>query len=144
MLLTPQNILHKGSIVSLIFYQPLENGIGNRLREILEAVVPQDHIEIHCTIDDLYERLQNPICHSKVAVIFAATKKDLSRILHLRDFLLDMKLILIMPDDNPDMMASAHTLRPRYITWSDSDFRDIAPVLRRLMVLSNEHFCTDS
>ncbi|MBN1380523.1 MAG: hypothetical protein JXA41_02490 [Deltaproteobacteria bacterium] len=118
----------------------MESGVGKRLRNILESVVPKDHIELYSTMDDLFERFQNPICHGKVTVIFAATRKDFHRILPLKDFLSDMNLVLILPDDSPEMMAEAHTLRPRYITWADSDFRDIEAVLKRLMALSKNCF----
>lgn len=126
--------------MSLIFFQPSENGMGDRLRKILETVVPKDRIEMHRTMDDLCERLQKPICHAKVAVLVAATKKDMGRLLHLRDLLAELKLVLVLPDDSAEMVAEAHALSPRYITWADSDFSDIASVLRRLIVLSEDRF----
>jgi len=126
--------------LSLIFYEPSRSIIGERLQERLEAVVSKEGIETHHTIDAFYAHLQKPICQTRVAVIFAAAKKDFDGILCLREFLSDIKLILVLSDDSPDMIAEAHTLRPRFITWADSDFQDIEPVLKRLMKLSENRF----
>jgi hypothetical protein len=39
---------------------------------------------------------------------------------------------LILPDDDPGTTVLAHTLRPRLITYRDSDFLDVASVLSRM------------
>ncbi|MDP1989583.1 MAG: hypothetical protein Q8K00_01065 [Syntrophales bacterium] len=57
------------------------------------------------------------------------------RIASLGDLLADVKSILILADDDRDTIMKAHTLRPRYITWVDTDFRHIVNVLRNMVAL---------
>jgi hypothetical protein len=125
--------------VSVIFYQSLKNGSGKGLRKVVEMAVSKKNIEWHRSIKSLSDRLHKPIFDANVAVLSAASKKDLDEIICLGDVLRDMKIVLILPDNDPDTIAKAHTLRPRFITWSNSDFKDIGNVVKRLQVLHNGH-----
>ena len=51
------------------------------------------------------------------------------------DLLQELKLVLILPDDDQDTIVKAHTLRPRYLSWVDQNFIDIGAVLRRMVDL---------
>lgn len=126
--------------MSVIFYHPLNKNLaGDKLKKIIASSIAKDKIETYRTIDEFYERLQKPICHSSVAVLYAATKKDMGRLLHLREFLSGMKVVLILPDDSIDTIAEGHALSPRFISWADSDFSAIEAVLKRLIALSEDN-----
>jgi hypothetical protein len=44
-----------------------------------------------------------------------------------------MKTIVILPDSNPDTVAKGHILRPRFLSYCDGDFQDVAAVLSRMI-----------
>jgi hypothetical protein len=40
---------------------------------------------------------------------------------------------LILPDADPQTIARGHNLRPRYLSNIQSDFQDVAAVLRKML-----------
>ncbi|NVM57217.1 MAG: hypothetical protein HWN51_03755 [Desulfobacterales bacterium] len=68
-----------------------------------------------------------------IAVLLAASREELSDILSIRDLLTDIRVILVLPDRDDDTIAKGHTLRPRFFTYADSDFVEIAAVLSKML-----------
>ena len=44
-----------------------------------------------------------------------------------------LRVILILPDADPQTIARGHNLRPRYLSNIQSDFQDVAAVLRKML-----------
>ena len=119
--------------MNLFFYVSVMEGAGNRLYEIIESVVPKDQIEIYRTTKSLFRRLRQPKDNLNIAVLLASSKKDLSDILSIGDFLSDISIILILPDEEEDTIAKGHTLRPRFLTYSDNNFQGVGAVLMKML-----------
>ena len=118
-----------------ILYIPAENGLEQCFRALLEITVPNKEFEICRSIRELGERLGKPLSNVKVAVIFAINREEIKGILLLGDLIRDVKTILILADQDKDTVMKAHTLRPRYITWLDTDFGNVPTVLKRMVDL---------
>ena len=119
--------------MNLFFYVSVMEGAGNRLYEIIESVVPEDQIEIYRTTKSLFRRLRQPKDNLNIAVLLASSKKDLSDILSIGDLLSDISIILILPDEEEDTIAKGHTLRPRFLTYSDNSFQGVRAVLMKML-----------
>jgi len=104
-----------------------------RLQGIISAIVPGDEREIFCTIEDLSSRLRQPGERPTIAVLLAASSKDLADILSIHDLLRDIRIILILPDREEDTVAWGHSLQPRFLSYIDNDFTDVAAVLDKMM-----------
>jgi hypothetical protein len=61
------------------------------------------------------------------------SKGDLLDILTLQHLLRDVRIILILPDDDDDTLAKGHALRPRFLSYREEGFADIADVLSRMI-----------
>jgi hypothetical protein len=123
--------------VNIVVYEKTTAGAGLRLQRLIETLVPREEIEIHQTIDSLSRRLRQPIFNLDMAVLLATTKEELEDILSLRDLLSDVRSILVLPDREGDTNAQGHTLRPRFITYADSDFVELAAVLTKMLENAN-------
>jgi len=44
-----------------------------------------------------------------------------------------MRIILILPDEDNETITMGHTLFPRFSTYADSDFKDVAAVLKKMI-----------
>ena len=119
--------------MDLIIYSSIMEGAGERLQKMIEAVVPTEGKKICRTIEGLSHRLRQPAKKPVVAVLLANDRKDLLNILSIRDLLCDIRLILILPDREEDTLTKGHTLGPRYLTYSDSDFWEVAAVLGKML-----------
>lgn len=118
-----------------IVYTPSINELERRFLALLEMAIPKKKFEICHSIGELSTRLGMPLSNVKVAVFFAVTRTEITRILSLGDLMADVKSILVLSDEDKDTMAKVHKLRPRYVTWVDCDLVDIVTVIKRMVDL---------
>jgi len=117
----------------LLLYTPLANGASHRLEKVLAAVVPEQTTEVVHTAEGLAQRLRRPFNGLEVAVILAPGRKNLLELQDLDQMLERLRVILILPDADPQTIARGHNLRPRYLSNIQSDFQDVAAVLRKML-----------
>lgn len=121
-----------------ILYSPAENGLECRFRTLLGIEIPNRTFEIYHSLGELSARLVMPLSNVKVAVLFAITRTEIMEILSLGDVMTAVKSLLILADDDRETIIKAHKLRPRYVTWVDSDFRHMMGVLRNMVDLYDD------
>ena len=117
----------------LVYYASVTDGAGERLQRVIEGLVPEEKLEVYGMIGELAARLRQPVGDVTMAVLLAATREDLSRILSVCDLLCYVRIMLILPDQEEDTIAKGHSLRPRFVTYADSDFLDVAAVLGKIL-----------
>jgi len=122
-----------GVKMKLFLYAPDRSRSGKRLQRVIEALVSKEDTEIYRTTDGLTFRLRQPRHDPHIAVLLAASREDLSDILSLRDLLCDVRIMLVLPDRERDTIVKGHTLRPRFVTYADSDFVEMAAVLSKVL-----------
>ena len=113
----------------VILFSTSQRKSGERLQRIVEAVVSEKNVKIYRTIDALSGGLRQPRTDVSVALLLASSRMDLHELVSLRDLLWDIKIILILPDSDPETIAKGHILRPRFLSICTSDFVDVAAVL---------------
>jgi hypothetical protein len=129
--------------MAVIFYLPAYEEKGEELLYRMMVELPQQKVETYRYFSDLCRRLQGPFPDIKVAVLLCMTKADLQEIFSLGEFLRDLRLILVIPDDDTETIIKAHNLRPRYVSWLDNDFFDIVTVLKRMVDLYDAPLVTE-
>jgi hypothetical protein len=118
----------------LLLYAPASEGVGERLQGMIEGLVPKNTMEVCRSIESLSRRLRQPADDLPIAaVLLAARSGDLSDLLSIRDLLRDVRIILILPDREANTIAQGHTLRPRFLSYTDSDFTDVLAVLGKCL-----------
>ncbi|MDQ5987608.1 MAG: hypothetical protein CSYNP_03353 [Syntrophus sp. SKADARSKE-3] len=117
----------------VIFYSAKEEKAGERLLEIVKMIVHEEDTMICRDIDTLSNILHQTRTAEAIAMLYTSRNSELQNILSLHELLWNMKLILVLPDDNADTVAKGHSLHPRFLSYSDSNFDDIAAVLKRML-----------
>ena len=117
----------------VILFSTSKRKSGERLQRIIETVVSKKNVTIYRTIDELSGGLRQPRNDVSVALLLASSRMDLHELVSLRDLLWDIKIILILPDSDPETIAKGHILRPRFLSDCDSNFQDVAAVLSRMI-----------
>jgi hypothetical protein len=102
------------------------------LNKIESAVIGQT-VEIINDFRNLLERLKRFSHTIAVAILFVCSKDALSDILSVKELLEDVRIILILPDRLPETISKGHLLRPRFMTYADSDFEDVKAVLNKML-----------
>lgn len=102
------------------------------LQSISQAI-PNHVVETFSSLDGLSERLQRPMPGVRVAVLYASDRRELMDIVYLGCLLSDLKVVLVFPDSDPDMLEKAFALCPRFIAATESDFRHLGAILKKMM-----------
>jgi len=118
--------------IHVIFYSSSANPDGDRLQRIIGMLFTREQLETYRTIEALTQRLHKPMNDPLIFVILASTPDELNKMTQLRQPLQDRRIILIIPDSDPDSIAKGHSLRPRFLTYADADFVEILGVLGKM------------
>ena len=128
--------------MNVLFYATMKDGIGELLQQEVETVVPAENLDVFRTIESLYQRLRRPLYDLAVAVLLTASTKELLEMISIGDRLLDIRIILILPNRKKETISKGLALYPRYLTYTDGDFKNISHVLRKMfnaMELNNNY-----
>ena len=123
--------------MKMLLYLPHEDGVGTKLLGIIEGLAVNGKIEIYRSIDSFVQRLRKPTFDIDIFILMAANKKQLSDILLIKEKLRDIKIILILPDRESDTISRGHELYPRFVSYIDSDFKEVGAVLEKM--IKNKH-----
>ena len=121
----------------VLLYEPTADRIAQRLQVVIESLVSKKNMEVYHTFNSLSRRLRQSTYDLTVAVLLAASKKDLLDLLSISDLIWGIRIILILPDTEKGTIAKGHTLRPRFLTHKDSDILYVTAVLGKM--LRNTH-----
>ena len=108
-----------------------------RLDDFVDTFLPQEKIEVFRSFDHLSQKLKQPVQSESVAVLAPGSREDLLQILSWYDLLRDLRTVVIAPDHDVETVAIAHKLRPRYLTYLNGDFEDLAAVLLKMISCSH-------
>lgn len=119
--------------MSLLLYVKDQDEAGKCLQRVIEAVLHPSQMTVFTDMGVLYRRLSKPRDGVNIAVLMASTQQDLEDFLPLADHYWGLRLILILPDRGKETISRGHSLRPRFLTFSDSNFEDVEAVLRKML-----------
>jgi hypothetical protein len=118
---------------NIIVYSKAMNGIGSKLQEVVTNVLPGSYVDTYHTISGFSERLRKPALNFPIVILLAMNREDLENIVSIQNLLFDSRIVLILPDREEDTMALGHTLRPRFVSYRDSSFKDVGAVLNKMI-----------
>jgi hypothetical protein len=121
--------------MKLLYYVKTMDGAGKKLHSVIQSLFHLLPIEILRTIESLNRRLRQPVNNFNIAVLLASSKEDLLDLPALRDLFWNLRIILIIPDRKSETVAMGHMLRPRFLSYADGDFNDVAAVLEKMLKL---------
>jgi len=122
-----------GSVIILISSR---NPTASPLYRVIKKVVPEEQLELTTDLESLTKKLRKPGQHDIIVVIMAGRREDLDLLFSIRSSFNDLRIILILPDGDQETIAKGHSLRPRFLSFADGDFTDVAAVLHK-MLMSN-------
>jgi hypothetical protein len=118
---------------NILLYTAPSHRVAVKLQNTIQSISMENKIIVVTSMKDLSEILHKPLNRVDAAVIFRATRKGLINLLSFRDELLRLPVILILPDQKNETIANGHSLRPRFLSYMDSDFSDVRDVLQKIL-----------
>ena len=126
-------------IMKVLFYSSQKNGDGGKVQSIVEALVPEDSREIHRSLESFSGGFRLSGGDVGVAVLVAASTQNLSDLLSIQNILRDTRIILILPDRKGDTLSLGYKLYPRFVSYADGNFKDVAAVLGKTLNYLNSN-----
>lgn len=124
----------------IIMYSKDKNEFGMELEKMIGKLASKKNVEIFRATLDLTLRLRMPLRESAIAVLLISDEKDLNNILSIQSLLINMRIILILPDRNNRTITAGHSLHPRYLSFKDNNLKDIKAVLTRMIKIEKETY----
>lgn len=121
--------------MAVILYLPEKKRSGEFLLRTIRKAIPDQAIEIYPSIGELTERLHQPMLDVSAAVLYAAGRAELMELIYLGELLGELRVVLILPDSEPDLLEKAYVLRPRFIAAAERDFKQLGDVLKKMTAL---------
>jgi len=104
-----------------------------RLCNTIVKTIPLESIGIFQTLESFYNRIRQGRTDITAAVVFASDRQDIIKLQGIRELILDMRMIMILPDAEEESVKMGHSFYPRYISFTDSTFEDVAAVLQKII-----------
>lgn len=105
-----------------------------------EKILPADHpflkhqiVHILRALSELRHVLITIKSQIKVLIIVVSDHHALALLVPYRDYLIDLKTIFILPQDNRETFTLAASFFPNYVSYRGSDFSDIQAVLEKIL-----------
>ena len=118
---------------NILLYSPPSHNAGIRLQGIISTVVSWENLTIIQNIESLFHILRQPQNKVAVSIILASGETDMKDLISIRDLLHRNSIILILPDQEKQTITMGHVLRPRYLSYTNSDFSDVRDVLKKIV-----------
>ncbi|HAJ28503.1 MAG TPA: hypothetical protein DCG53_14895 [Syntrophus sp. (in: bacteria)] len=119
--------------MNVIFYSAPGVSQGEKLQRVIDILVPRNSVETFRTMPSLLKRLHQPLSEAVVFVFLISSRQELLELVGYQEWLHDRRLILVLPDDDMETISRGHALRPRFVTYAESDFIDISAVLGKML-----------
>lgn len=117
----------------LLFHAPPFNTSARALYENLRALDGIEQGEYIRSLNHLFNHLRTPIGISTLGIIWPSSRQELLKLRAKGYLFRDMRIILILPDHNPDTISEGHLLRPRFVGYADGDPNDVVAVVAKLI-----------
>lgn len=124
-------------MASVLLYIPVKGELEERIQRSIGPQVLNEETETCRNIDNLSQRLVQFGDKPQIAVLVAPTRKELLDLHSIRHQFSDLRIILILPDQEEETIAMGHRIYPRLLSYVDSDFKDVAAVLGKMMKLNH-------
>jgi hypothetical protein len=105
---------------------------SRRLLRALEDRV-KTHLIVFHTLEPLAEFINRPAPEKPVVILLIESRAELEIAAGADFFWERARLLLVPPDQEPETLHQAYSLRPRFMTCQDSDFSDLSAVLNNLL-----------
>jgi len=128
----------------VFLYAGEKNNTVNQLRASIENFVPKDHLVCIENLSNLNDTLRLLLKTQDIIILYIATEHEMEKLLEMRIFMQDVKLILALAQNDPDLITKGILLRPRFLDVIDDDnvnkvIAVLSKMLRAQGIGENDH-----
>lgn len=124
--------------MNVLFYLPETSNVPEWVNTIIGMATQRANVRIAQCIGTLVDMLRSSRADVGVVVLLAGTGEDIRELYSLNSLLVDIRTILILPDNQRETFSAGYKLYPRYLTTMDDGPRELAAVLEKMIETSKK------
>jgi hypothetical protein len=121
------------STMHVLCYSSREDSNSAKLKQALETFQAETLIEWYSSTEDLQGRLRSYNGRRTIALVSAATEKDLVDLFFIQHLLRRAMIVLLLPNTERHTIAMGHRLQPYFMCTSCTDVSQLAEVFRNIV-----------
>lgn len=118
--------------MELLIYAPPVTIPQHRLLSKITHALDDIPVNLFKSIDSLAQYLRQPICESFVTILFPKDNAELASLITMRHLMRNMRIVLILPNQDKQTISDGHFLRPRYVSHVEGDLSDVVAVVKKM------------
>ncbi len=119
--------------MKIFLYSKVGDPPGDNLEKIIKRHLPEVEMVVYRTMNGLSQGLRQPIGNLSIAVLVASDQENLMNMISIRHLFQNIRIILLVPSKEAEIVALAHQLRPRFLTDVNRDLVEITAVLKKML-----------
>ena len=119
--------------MKVIIYNPLNNETGEKFNQVVNHDIPEEIRENIHSFGELVQKLTKPKECETIIILLIGSQNQLLEISLITHLLQQHKIILILPDQEKETVFKGHQVHPKFLTFIDNGFTDVAEVLKKMM-----------
>ena len=120
--------------MQILYYGMNEGKNTNLLDKALKTIVSDAGVDRYTTVENLRDRLLQKFDAKTIAVVQAATEKDLIDLYFIQHHLRKVVLVLLLPDTERHTIAMGHRLHPYFMCSTDTEVCELMDALKTIVV----------
>jgi hypothetical protein len=124
---------------NILLYSSVPYEDAYQIQFLVERAVQTESIILVRNIDQLYRTLRKPMNGIIAAMIMVGSDEELVDLVNLKDILVGIPMVLILPDQNKEAVTRGHALRPRYLTYADADLSVVPGIFKKIVSQRTKH-----
>lgn len=119
--------------MELIVYAKEQSGHGEKLEEIFRSLGKEIHTELLSSLESLTDRLLSTNYEEAVVILTTDNRDDLTELLPVLPLFRRMRIILLLPDQEPETIKIGYQLEPRFLSYIDMGLDEIQAVVKKML-----------
>ena len=115
-----------------------------RLQRSIETLVSENEIEVMRSKKTLAKRLSQVTCGQAVVVLITNGMQDLIYFRSMIRLLRKARVLLIIPNPEPETVRIGYKLEPRFLSTGPDNFSEVRAVLRNMVEGEKERICVST
>jgi hypothetical protein len=129
----PENQKWSQRHVNLIIYKKTRDAAEGQLQVLFESLVSKQNIDIYHSVGSLKQKILRTSYAEGIVILVAEKRDDLAELVPILDLFRKLRIILVLPDREPETIQIGYRLEPRYLSFIDRGYAEIKAVLQKML-----------
>jgi hypothetical protein len=124
--------------MKIILYANGLKTLGKKLKNMIHKQIAGTQFKNYNSIEHISQTLRQPLSNVSIMVLLVSSRDELIQFNLMNTLFDNIKVILVLPDRQKDMLELGHKLKPSFISDVNSNLQDIVSVLEQIKKKENK------